>query len=66
MENTTRPDGSEEQAGVTQLLARAQRGEAGATDELFPIVYDELRRLAAGFLCSESNAQTMQATALVH
>lgn len=53
-------------AAVTQLLARAQKGDAKATDELFPIVYDELRKLAAGFLQDESRAQTMQATALVH
>lgn len=51
---------------VTQLLARAQGGDAKATDELLPIVYDELRSLAAGFLRSEGSAQTVQATALVH
>ena len=58
--------GAENQAAVTQLLVRAQQGDAKATDELFPIVYDELRGLAARFLESESRAQTMQATALVH
>ncbi len=58
--------GSQGQQAVTQLLVRAQRGEAGATDELFPIVYEELRQLAAGFMQGESRAQTMQATALVH
>lgn len=51
---------------VTQLLSRAQGGDRRATDELFPIVYDELRAIAAKFLRSESNAQTLQATALVH
>jgi RNA polymerase sigma factor (TIGR02999 family) len=51
---------------LTQLLARAQGGDAKATDELLPIVYDELRSLAAGFLRSEGSAQTVQATALVH
>ncbi len=51
---------------VTELLVRAQSGDAKATDELFPIVYDELRQLAQRFLSGESKAQTMQATALVH
>lgn len=51
---------------VTQLLARAQQGDHRATDELFPIVYDELRELAQRFLREESHAKTMQATALVH
>lgn len=51
---------------VTELLVRAGAGDAKATDELFPIVYDELRRLASGFLAGESRAQTLQATALVH
>lgn len=59
----TRPAGN---PAVTQLLVRAQSGDQHATDELFPIVYDELRALAAGFLQGESRAQTMQATALVH
>ena len=58
--------GSRNQAAVTQLLVRAQQGDAKATDELFPIVYEELRTLAAGFMQGESRAQTMQATALVH
>ena len=58
--------GAESHAAVTQLLARAQKGDAGATDELFPIVYEELRTLAAGFMQKESRATTMQATALVH
>ncbi len=54
------------QALVTVLLARAQSGDARATDELFPIVYDELKLLAQKFLKGESRAQTLQATALVH
>ena len=58
--------GPQHQAAVTQLLIRAQGGDSRATDELFPIVYDELRALAAGFMQGESRAQTMQATALVH
>ena len=51
---------------VTMLLARAQGGDQQATDELFPIVYDELRELAERFMRDESKAKTMQATALVH
>ncbi|MDP1662163.1 MAG: sigma-70 family RNA polymerase sigma factor [Phycisphaerales bacterium] len=51
---------------VTQLLADAQRGDAAATNELFPIVYEELRTLASRFLHDERTAHTLQATALVH
>lgn len=51
---------------VTTLLVRAQRGDRLATDELFPLVYDELRSLAAQYLSQESAAQTFQPTALVH
>ncbi len=51
---------------MTQLLARAHRGDAAATDELFSVVYDELRAIAARFLADEHNAPTLQATALVH
>ena len=51
---------------VTQLLADAQAGDARASGELFPIVYEELKRLAGRYMREESNAQTMQATALVH
>lgn len=53
-------------AEITQLLVRAGQGDAQATDELFPIVYDELRSIAAKFLQNEGRAQTLQATALVH
>ncbi len=51
---------------VTTLLARAQSGDRRATDELFPLVYQELRELAARYMSQESAAQTLQATALVH
>lgn len=68
--DVTPPDGASQgrdgQAAVTVLLARAQSGDARATDELFPIVYDELKQLAQKFLKGESKAQTLQATALVH
>lgn len=57
---------NQSRVAVTQLLARAGQGDAHATEELFPIVYDELRSIAAKFLQSEGRAQTLQATALVH
>lgn len=51
---------------VTTLLVRAQKGDRLATEELFPLVYEELRSLAARHLSQESEAQTLQPTALVH
>jgi len=51
---------------VTQILNAIQRGDLKAADELLPIVYDELRRLAAQKLSREAPGQTLQATALVH
>jgi len=51
---------------VTCLLDRVQRGEAQAADELLPLVYDELRKLAAYRMAQEPPGQTLQATALVH
>ena len=51
---------------VTQLLNAIERGEQKAAEELLPLVYDELRKLAAQRLGRESPGQTLQATALVH
>jgi RNA polymerase sigma factor (TIGR02999 family) len=51
---------------VTRILNGIGRGEAKATDELLPLVYEELRLLAARKLSHESPGQTLQATALVH
>jgi len=51
---------------VTRILADIDRGNAGAADQLLPLVYEELRKLAAGRLAHEAPAQTLQATALVH
>ena len=51
---------------VTRILEALGRGERRATGELLPIVYDELRRLAAQRLAREAPGQTLQATALVH
>jgi RNA polymerase sigma factor (TIGR02999 family) len=51
---------------VTRILNAIERGDAGATDELLPLVYEELRLLAAQKLSHEPPGQTLQATALVH
>jgi len=51
---------------VTQILSRIESGDPSAADQLLPLVYDELRKLAAAKLASEKPGQTLQATALVH
>jgi RNA polymerase sigma factor (TIGR02999 family) len=51
---------------VTRLLDLAQRGDKQAAAELFPLVYDELRRLAAAKMANEAPEHTLGATALVH
>jgi RNA polymerase sigma factor (TIGR02999 family) len=51
---------------VTQILSAVERGDANAAGELLPLVYDELRKLAAQRLAGEEPGQTLQATALVH
>ncbi|MHC4521336.1 MAG: sigma-70 family RNA polymerase sigma factor [Planctomycetota bacterium] len=51
---------------VTRILSAIERGEAKATNELLPVVYEELRLLAAQRLSHEPPGQTLQATALVH
>ncbi len=51
---------------VTRILTAIQQGERGAADQLLPLVYEELRRLAAQKLAQEAPGQTLQATALVH
>lgn len=51
---------------VTALLVRMRSGDAVARDEVVPLVYDELRRLAAGYLRRERPNHTLQPTALVH
>jgi RNA polymerase sigma factor (TIGR02999 family) len=53
-------------ADVTQILAAIEQGNARAAEELLPLVYDELRQLAAARLAGERPGQTLQATALVH
>jgi RNA polymerase sigma factor (TIGR02999 family) len=53
-------------ADVTLLLARVGRGDAAASRELFPLVYDELRRQARLCMAGERAGHTLEATALVH
>jgi len=53
-------------ADVTQILAAIEQGDPHAPEQLLPLVYDELRRLAAEKLAHEQPGQTLQATALVH
>ena len=51
---------------ITQLLERAEKGDAQAVHELLPLVYDELRKVAAYKMSSEASGHTLQPTALVH
>jgi len=51
---------------VTHVLDRVQQGDPKAAEELLPLVYDELRKLAAAKMTQEAPGQTLQATALVH
>ena len=51
---------------VTQLLCAIEGGDPNASDQLLPLVYEELRKLAAARMAQEKPGQTLQATALVH
>ncbi|MBL9128383.1 MAG: sigma-70 family RNA polymerase sigma factor [Verrucomicrobiales bacterium] len=51
---------------LTQILERVEHGDAGAAARLFPLVYEELRRLAARKMAGEAAGHTLQPTALVH
>ena len=51
---------------VTRILEAAQQGDPTAADQLLPLVYEELRRLAAHKMANEAAGQTLQPTALVH
>ena len=51
---------------VTRILERAEHGDARAAEELLPLVYDELRRLAAHKMAGDAQGYTLQPTALVH
>ena len=51
---------------VTRILETIERGDPHAAEQLLPLVYDELRKLAAALMAREAPGQTLQATALVH
>src|SRR6059036_1116331 len=51
---------------VTGILSAIEQGDPSAAEQLLPLVYDELRKLAAQKLAQEAPGQTLQATALVH
>ncbi len=51
---------------VTRILSAIGEGDPHAVDQLLPLVYDELRRLAAQKMVHEAPGQTLQATALIH
>ncbi len=53
-------------ADVTQILSQIESGDPSAADQLLPLVYDELRKLAAAKLAFEKPGHSLQATALVH
>ena len=51
---------------VTRILSALEDGDAQAADQLLPLVYEELRKLATAKMAQENPGQTLQATALVH
>jgi DNA-directed RNA polymerase specialized sigma24 family protein len=51
---------------LTHILAAAEKGDRFAAEQLLPLVYDELRKLAVQKMAQEKSDQTLQATALVH
>src|SRR5215471_4627248 len=51
---------------VTRILSQIEHGDSNAAENLLPLVYDELRKLAAVKMAQEKPGQTLQATALVH
>jgi RNA polymerase sigma factor (TIGR02999 family) len=51
---------------VSQILNAIEAGDLNAADRLFPLVYDELRRMAAGQMAQEAPGQSLEATGLVH
>src|SRR5437660_1575631 len=53
-------------SAVTRILSAIEQGDPQAAEQLLPLVYDELRKLAAQKLAQEKPGQTLQATALVH
>src|SRR5271166_62700 len=64
--DAARPRGGRAMSDVTQLLDAANRGDRRAAAELLPLVYDELRKLAAARMAAEAPGHSLDATALVH
>ena len=62
----SRPGYASGMADVTQILSSIEAGDPNAAEELLPLVYDELRKLAGARLAAEAPGQTLQPTALVH
>jgi RNA polymerase sigma factor (TIGR02999 family) len=62
----SKPNSGEGIGEATRILTAIENGDRQAAEQLLPLVYDELRRLAARKLTHESPGQTLQATALVH
>ncbi|MFZ2873041.1 MAG: sigma-70 family RNA polymerase sigma factor [Phycisphaerales bacterium] len=62
----TAPHDKQASAAVTRLLSRARQGDSTATNELFPLVYEELRVLAAKHMAGERREHTLSPTSLVH
>ena len=60
------PERAEATFSATRLLSKIEAGDPRAAGELLPLVYDELRKLAAGHLANERPGHTLDATALVH
>lgn len=58
--------GRDRMSEVTRILSQIESGDRSAADQLLPLVYDELRKLARAKLSNEKPGQTLQATALVH
>jgi RNA polymerase sigma factor (TIGR02999 family) len=61
-----RLDDNAAMSDVTRILSQIESGDPAAAEQLLPLVYDELRKLAAAKLAQEKPGQTLQATALVH
>jgi len=63
---STQSDSTSDISDVTQILSAIEQGDANAAEKLLPLVYEELRKLAAHRMANEAAGQTLQATALVH
>ena len=64
--NGPRVGQSTKMSDVTRILSAIEQGDPGAASQLLPLVYDELRKLAAQKMAHEQPGQTLEATALVH